>query len=72
MGSLFSFDYSRSTIGSRLVCQQDRQGLMHNQGETVLKDAQAQVDGCGIERVNGLIQLHRKAVAGVKLAGGLD
>ncbi len=36
------------------------------------KDAQAQVDGRGIECVNRLFQFHRKAVAGVKLSGGLD
>ena len=36
------------------------------------EDAQAQVDGRGIERVDRLFQLHRKAVAGVKRSGGLD
>jgi hypothetical protein len=30
------------------------------------KDAQAQVDGCGIECVDCLFQFHRKAVAGIK------
>ena len=36
------------------------------------EDAQAQVDGRGIERVDRLFQLHRKAVAGVKRSGGLN
>src|SRR5687768_16459864 len=36
------------------------------------KDAQAQVDSCGIECVDRLLQFSRKAVAGVKLSGGLD
>ena len=36
------------------------------------KDAQAEVDGGGIERVSCLIQFHREAVVGAELAGGLD
>ncbi len=36
------------------------------------KDAQAQVDGRGIECVDRLFQLDSKAVAGVKLSGNLD
>ena len=36
------------------------------------KDAQAQVDGRGIECVGRLLQFHRKAVVGVKLSGDLN
>src|SRR5665811_302782 len=36
------------------------------------EDAQAQVDGRGIECVDRLFQLHRKVVAGVKCSGSLD
>ena len=36
------------------------------------KDAQAQVDGRGIERIHCLFQLDSKAVAAVKLSGSLD
>jgi hypothetical protein len=36
------------------------------------KDAQAQVDGRGIECVGRLLQRHRKAVVGVKLSGDLN
>src|SRR3989338_7220328 len=36
------------------------------------KDAQAQVDGRGVERIGRLLQFHRKAVAGVKFPGNLD
>jgi|CXWL01.1.fsa_nt_gi hypothetical protein len=36
------------------------------------KDAQAQADGRGIECIDRLFQLHREAVAGVKLSGSLD
>ena len=36
------------------------------------KDAQAQVDGGRVECVGCLLQFSRKAVAGVKLSGGVD
>ncbi len=36
------------------------------------KNAQAQVDRCGIECVDRLFQLDRKAVAGVELSGSVD
>jgi len=36
------------------------------------EDAQTQIDGRGIERVDRLFQLHRKAVAGIKRSGGLN
>lgn len=36
------------------------------------KDAQAQVDSCGIGRIGGLFQFDRKAVVDVELSGSLD
>ena len=36
------------------------------------KDAQTQVDSRGIECIGRLLQLHRKAVAGVKFSGDLN
>ena len=36
------------------------------------KDAQAQVDGRGIERIHGLFQLHGKAVVDIEISGRLD
>ena len=36
------------------------------------KDAQAQVDGCGIERIRGLFQFYGKAVVDIEISRGLD
>lgn len=36
------------------------------------KNAQTQVDGRGVKRINRLFQLHREAVAGVMLSGNMD
>ena len=37
-----------------------------------MKDAQAEVDGCGIERIRGLLQLRGKAVVDIEISGDLN
>lgn len=36
------------------------------------KDAQAEVDGGGIERIGGLFQFHRELIAGIELSSCLN